>query len=339
MTTPILGLPEMEASQNQKYLTANEVTNRIDALINLTVFNRVTIAPPGSPSAGDRYIVGISATGAWAGQENNIAVWIGTRWVFFVPSEGWLVYDQGTNERILFNGTTWNVETISAGAVPVGTVIWHAGFTAPTGYFLCDSGVKSRSSFSELFEVITISDAGNTTSGSAIITNLTDTSQMFAGEQVEGSGIPASTTILSVNSATQITLSQNATATNTGVPVRVFPYGNGDGSTTFNVPDLRGEFVRGVDLGRTIDSGRTIGTPQSWAIENIVGSINGFSSRGYIFSSAGVFSLTGGAQNVVQSQGSGSPAYRSFNFNASNVVQTSTETRPRNVALLPCIKH
>lgn len=40
-------------------------------------------------------------------------------------------------------------------------------------------------------------------------------------------------------------------------------HGNGDGSSTFNVPDLRGEFVRGWDDGRGIDSGRNFGTSQS----------------------------------------------------------------------------
>lgn len=39
-------------------------------------------------------------------------------------------------------------------------------------------------------------------------------------------------------------------------------YGAGDGSTTFNLPDLRGEFVRGLDNGRGIDSGRTLGSDQ-----------------------------------------------------------------------------
>ena len=33
-------------------------------------------------------------------------------------------------------------------------------------------------------------------------------------------------------------------------------FGVGDGSTTFNVPDLRGEFIRGLDNGRGVDSGR-----------------------------------------------------------------------------------
>lgn len=39
-------------------------------------------------------------------------------------------------------------------------------------------------------------------------------------------------------------------------------YGAGDGSTTFNLPDLRGEFVRGFDHGRGIDTGRTLGSFQ-----------------------------------------------------------------------------
>lgn len=39
-------------------------------------------------------------------------------------------------------------------------------------------------------------------------------------------------------------------------------YGAGNGSTTFNVPDLRGEFVRGLDDGRNIDTGRGLGSWQ-----------------------------------------------------------------------------
>lgn len=38
--------------------------------------------PPGSPSIGDRYIVGTSPTGAWVGEENSIAEWNGSSWDF-----------------------------------------------------------------------------------------------------------------------------------------------------------------------------------------------------------------------------------------------------------------
>jgi microcystin-dependent protein len=39
-------------------------------------------------------------------------------------------------------------------------------------------------------------------------------------------------------------------------------YGAGDSSTTFTIPDLRGEFIRGFDNGRGIDSGRGYGVFQ-----------------------------------------------------------------------------
>ena len=42
-------------------------------------------------------------------------------------------------------------------------------------------------------------------------------------------------------------------------------YGSGNGSSTFNLPDLRGEFIRGFDHGRNVDAGRGIATSQTGA--------------------------------------------------------------------------
>lgn len=39
-------------------------------------------------------------------------------------------------------------------------------------------------------------------------------------------------------------------------------FGVGDGKTTFNLPDLRGEFIRGVDFNRGVDAGRILGSWQ-----------------------------------------------------------------------------
>ncbi len=83
------------------------------------------------------------------------------------------------------------------GLVPVGTVIWFAGTSAPTGYAICNGAAVSRSTFSALFAVV-----GTT-------------------------------------------------------------YGAGDGSSTFNLPELRSEFVRGFDDGRV--STRAVGSTEAAA--------------------------------------------------------------------------
>lgn len=119
MTTPILGLPEMGSAQTQKYVTFNQSMRRLDALTNLTVFNRTTKTPPASPSEGDRYIVAATATGDWAGQENKVAFYSGSAWLFLSPSEGWVGYDQTTNEIIYYNSTSWlafSQSAVSSGA-------------------------------------------------------------------------------------------------------------------------------------------------------------------------------------------------------------------------------
>ena len=39
-------------------------------------------------------------------------------------------------------------------------------------------------------------------------------------------------------------------------------FGEGDGSTTFNLPDMRGQFARGWDHNRGVDTGRVLGSSQ-----------------------------------------------------------------------------
>lgn len=93
-------------------------------------------------------------------------------------------------------------------------------------------------------------------------------------------------------------------------------YGVGDGSTTFALPDLRGEFLRGWDNGRGVDTGRAIGTAQADAFKSHTHDI-GFYSSPYSGSGGGGLAFSG-------SQQSGATG--------------GTETRPRNIALLACIK-
>ena len=45
-------------------------------------------------------------------------------------------------------------------------------------------------------------------------------------------------------------------------------YGAGDFLNTFNLPDLRGEFIRGWDDGRGVDTGRVFGSAQAHALQS-----------------------------------------------------------------------
>ncbi|MGO4278202.1 phage tail protein [Cupriavidus sp. RAF20_2] len=106
-------------------------------------------------------------------------------------------------------------------------------------------------------------------------------------------------------------------------------FGAGDGSTTFNLPDLRGEFVRGWDDGRGLDTGRGFGTLQTEMI--------GPHTHNTIAAASGV---TGGAESIAYMPGDNNGLHVVIS-NGSHGVQpnTGTENRPRNVGLLACIKY
>ncbi len=96
-------------------------------------------------------------------------------------------------------------------------------------------------------------------------------------------------------------------------------FGAGDGATTFALPDLRAEFIRGWDNSRGVDAGRVFGSSQA----DTVGP------------HTHTFSVT-----EAQNTGNGNPSL--IGFSATGSFETSNtgtvETRPRNVALLYCIK-
>ena len=102
-------------------------------------------------------------------------------------------------------------------------------------------------------------------------------------------------------------------------------WGAGNGSTTFQVPDMRGEFLRGWDFGRGVDPGRGLGTFQNDAI------------RSHQHGTSWQLSNEGGS--VWDSIGSGSNNLEAAYFTKPTNYFGDVETRPRNVAMLACIKY
>lgn len=107
-------------------------------------------------------------------------------------------------------------------------------------------------------------------------------------------------------------------------------YGEGDGSTTFNVPDLRKLFIRGWD-DRLED--RPIGSIQQDAMQKITGSFGSLDSvrTEGAFAPYDKSSHTYARTSTVSLSG--------VDFDSSRVVRTADETRPVNVVFIPCIKY
>lgn len=199
-------------------------------------------------------------------------------------------------------GTSWNILNNS---IPAGSIIAYAASSAPFGYLKANGSLVSRSTYSRLFSAI-----GTT-------------------------------------------------------------YGAGDGSTTFALPDLRGEFVRGWDDSRGVDSSRTIGSLQSDSYLNhnhnassvAVGDhvhtawtdtqgahSHGLKSR-VIYPAGGAnravdpvsgneivssTEVAGAHTHNVSMSGAGAHTHT---INIDNSTSGGSETRPRNIALLYCIKY
>ena len=100
-------------------------------------------------------------------------------------------------------------------------------------------------------------------------------------------------------------------------------FGAGDGSTTFNLPDLRGTFIRGLDDGRGLDSGRVLGSYQDDDIKSHY-HIQTFYQNGAV---TGKYPA-----QIISAFGSGLLLENTTSFGGA-------ETRPKNIALLAVIKY
>jgi microcystin-dependent protein len=120
----------------------------------------------------------------------------------------------------------------------VGTVIPWSGLIAPVNYQFAYGQALSRSTYASLLTALTLSASITCVGGSPIITNIADTNNLAVGATLEALCVTGSPTIISKTAST-VTLTSNATISTSTTGV-FFIYGNGDGLTTFNVPDLRG---------------------------------------------------------------------------------------------------
>jgi microcystin-dependent protein len=160
---------------------------------------------------------------------------------------------------------TINIEVPDA--LPIGSYIQFAGSQAPDGFLVCNGGEISRTTYSQLFDVI-----GTT-------------------------------------------------------------YGSGDGSTTFNLPNLTDRFLQGST---------TSGTVKDAGLPNITGRFGPFRFASSSPTAVGAFNLDAGADRSLAGADPGSAPKDTFTFSASrssSIYGSSTTVQPPALTCLICIKY
>jgi len=125
-------------------------------------------------------------------------------------------------------------------------------------------------------------------------------------------------------------------------------HGVGNGSTTFNLPDLRGQFLRGYDDGAGVDAGRVFGSAQQDAVINHThsGTTGNAGAHNHAFTvyaalAGGKYAdWDGGVNNSSATRYTDTEPAHAHAFTTGNPnANGASENRPVNVALLACIKY
>ena len=323
--------PTAIATANTAKTTADAAA--VDAAAALTAAsNAVAFTPyanvaaiPGSPSNGD-YIEVLDATGIES----------------FTPLTGMpvgFVGDSGLAVRLQYttSGTTWNWVNYIANDAESRYLKDQAGTVDATN--LASDAVTTVKIADDNVTTAKIADANVTT---AKLADGSVTASKIAG----GAGVPSGAVFyFAASSAPTGYLTCDGSSISRTTYADLFAvvgttFGSVDGNT-FNLPDLRGEFIRGFDDGKGTDSGRTFGSSQtdSTALPNTpFGTSNpGNHNHSYSDEKNG----NGGGQGGGGAN-TGTVSTNKTTGNAGSHTHTITggdsETRPRNIALLPCIK-
>lgn len=251
----------------------------------------------------------------------------------------------GANIKLTGNGaTTPNkyVRAYNGNFEVVNSAYGAAIFT------LSDAGAVTASSFSGSGASLTSLNASNLSSGTVGTARLgsgtASSSTYLRGDQTWAtiSGTPAGmVAFFAMSTAPTGFLKANGAAVSRTTYASLFAaigttFGSGDGSTTFNVPDMRGYFPRGWSDGSSVDSGRTFGTTQTDAFQGHYHNILGRYINGTGGGSLGPLGTNNGAATPTDLENNASTIENNATYGTARV---ASETRPVNVALLACISY
>ncbi|SDC64302.1 Phage-related tail fibre protein [Pseudomonas guariconensis] len=112
----------------------------------------------------------------------------------------------------------------------------------------------------------------------------------------------------------------------------------GEPAGYFRLPESRGEFLRGWDHGRGVDAGRSIGSIQGDAIRNLSGTLGKVYRRADSGEATGVYANSLKSPGQIVSGSNIADQTVEIKFDASLQVPTAAENRPRNLAVMWCVK-
>jgi len=163
-----------------------------------------------------------------------------------------------------------------------------------------------------------------------------------SGDSSSSGSAPAGTIIYTAaSSAPDGYIKANGSSLSTSLYATLFSsigYTYGGSGASFSVPDLRGEFLRAWDDGRGLDSGRSLGSVQAHDWKTLYLQDAGQNSASnYTHDQIGIKGLSkitvnDGTLNLFM-------GYWANNSAHLNGYWGSEEIRPRNLALLACIKY
>lgn len=254
-----------------------------------------------------------------------------------------------------------------ATGIPISGIINMPTSAVPTGFLKCNGAAVSRTTYSSLFNaLVTVPGFSAQTFTVTLATPavFTKTAHGFAnGERLRLTTtgalptglslltdyfvkvIDANTfnlqTIADVLAGTLVNTSGSQSGTHS---YQRSLWGLGDGSTTFNVPDLRGAFSRAWDDGRGIDAARVIASLQMDAFQD-------HRHDFYVGNTASSFAHNSNNNQIALADNAGGRVLQSTAPGSQDIIgnpkqgvlgavlKVATETRPINYAMMPVIKY
>lgn len=198
--------------------------------------------------------------------------------VFYAPATGayagaYVLWESQVAANTSVPGDNSDWLAISGKSGQVGDVVYSSSPNGRAGSLKCDGSAILRADYLPLFYSLTVSQTASSTNTSTTLT-VTSTANLSTGTKtkIEGTGITPGTYIVSILTSTTVQMSAPAIASGTSTMI-FFIWGNGDGSTTFNLPLL----YRTVPMGATGQVGTSV-------IGGYLGQSGGFESHNILLS-------------------------------------------------------